>query len=354
MKKFYVKIINAVIIVALIALYAVLFVQALIIHKNDRALIILASLAGIAASGILAVAFHEAGHVLFGKICGFKFVKTKIFCFEIRRSGDKLRIGFVKIGEDPGDTEMAPVTTKNLKIKAILYSLGGILMNAAQMTAQICVLVTVKETPFVYAFIGTPYLVPAYLMIVNLLPVFKGSDGDVAFTLISGGAAGRCALNYYGALAMLYSGVTPANLPSALLYEAGGEDCFSVYISYLKYLNKFLTDENAAFKELDSIILADDLPEELYTQVLCEKLFKAVIVKDDKFIKNNREEAIDRLALNDTPTSFRIQAALSVYDGDYNRARLLISSGLNAVNDYPVKGIAEFERQILTYLQKGI
>ena len=45
MKKFYVKIINAVIIVALIALYAVLFVQALIIHKNDRALIILASLA---------------------------------------------------------------------------------------------------------------------------------------------------------------------------------------------------------------------------------------------------------------------------------------------------------------------
>ena len=61
MKKFYVKIINAVIIVALIALYAVLFVQALIIHKNDRALIILASLAGIAASGYLRWLFTKRG-----------------------------------------------------------------------------------------------------------------------------------------------------------------------------------------------------------------------------------------------------------------------------------------------------
>ena len=354
MKKFYAKIVNVVVIIALIALYAVLFVQALIIHKNDRLLITLASLAGLAVSGISAVALHETGHIIFGKICGFKLVKTKIFFIEIRRAGDKLKIGFVKIGADPGDTEMAPVTTKNLRIKAILYSLGGILFNAAQMIAQICVLVTVKENPLVYALIGTAYLVPAYLMIVNLLPIFKGCDGDVAFTLISGGAAGRCALNYYGALSMLYNGVTPANLPSALLYETGGDDGFSVGITYLKYLNKLLTDETAAFVELDSIALTDDLQNEQYSQILCEKLFKAIIAGDEKFIKSRREEALDILALDDSPFSFRVQAALAVHDGDFGRARLLISSGLRAVSDYPVKGIAEFERQILTFLSKGI
>ena len=354
MKKFYAKIINAAVVIVLTVLYAVLFVQALIIHKNDSVLIILASLAGLAASGILAVALHEAGHVIFGKICGFKFVKTKIFCFEIYRSGDKLKIGFVKIGTDPGDTEMAPVTTKNLKVKVILYSLGGIIMNVAQMAAQICVLVTVKESVLVYALIGTPYLVPAYLTIVNLLPVFKGCDGDIAFTLVSGGAAGRCALNYYRALSMLFCGVTPANLPSALLYETGGDDYFSIGITYLKYLNKLLTDEEEAFIELDSIILNDDMPADLYSRVLCEKLFKAVVVKDDKFIKTRREEIVDVLALDDSPFSFRIQASLAVYDGDYNRARLLITSGLNSVNGYPVRGIAELERQILTYLSKGI
>lgn len=354
MKKFYAKIVNAAIIAALIILYAVLFVQALIIHKNDRLLITLASLAGVAISGILAVALHETGHIVFGKICGFKFVRTKIFCVEIRRVGDKLKVGFVKIGADPGDTEMAPVTTKNLRIKAILYSLGGIILNLAQMIAQICVLVTVKENPLVYALIGTAYLVPAYLIVVNLLPVFKGCDGDVAFTFISGGAAGRCALNYYGALSMLYNGVTPANLPSALLYETGGDDCFSVGITYLKYLNKLFTDEAAAFLELDSIVLSDDLPAEQYSQILCEKLFKAIVSGDKRFIKSRREEVIDILALDDSPFSFRVQAALSVYDGDYDRARLLIASGLRAVNNYPVKGIAEFERQILTYLSKAI
>lgn len=354
MKKFYAKIVNVVVILALAIMYTIIFIQTLIIYKNDRVLIILASLAGIAASGILAVILHEAGHILFGKICGFKFVKSKILCLEIYRVGNKLKIGFVKFGEELGDTEMAPTANRNLKVKVILYSLGGIIMNILQMTVQIFVLVTVKENPFVYSFVGASYLLPGYLLIINLLPLFKGSDGDVAFTLISGGVEGRCALNYYKALALLFDGVTPENLPSALLYDYDGDDCFSVYVSYLRYLNRFLIDEKTAFVEIDSIVLSYDLPQELYSRVLCEKFFKAIIVKDDKFVKSFRGQVLDVLALDDCPTSYRIQAALSVYDGDYNRAKLLISSGLAAVNEYPVKGIAQFERRILTYLKTGI
>jgi hypothetical protein len=166
--------------------------------------------------------------------------------------------------------------------------------------------------------------------------------------MLSGGKKSLIASAYITAESLVSSGVTPDKLNQRLLsvYDAN-YDFYSVRIIRLRYLSYLIDDEDSAFKELDKISNVNYLPDGTYGDVVYELFFRAIVQGNDEYVSNVREEVLFYLDEDDSPTSFRVQVALAVYDGELERAKLLCQSGIKICENYGNVGLAEFEKQIL-------
>jgi hypothetical protein len=88
--------------------------------------------------GILNTFFHELGHVISGKIRGFKFYSMTVWFFHIKMEKGKLRFGFNWLGNEAGYTEMLPTKKENVGKAFKKMTLGGI--NASLIMTVLSVL----------------------------------------------------------------------------------------------------------------------------------------------------------------------------------------------------------------------
>lgn len=91
----------------------------------EVALLIAGMYAAIAAQLIL----HEAGHLAFGLMTGYRFCSFRVFSLIWVKNGGKIRLRRLSIAGTGGQCLMAPPEMKNGKIPVTLYNLGGSILN---------------------------------------------------------------------------------------------------------------------------------------------------------------------------------------------------------------------------------
>ncbi len=91
----------------------------------EVALLIAGMYAAIAAQLIL----HEAGHLAFGLMTGYRFCSFRVFSLIWVKNGGKIRLRRLSIAGTGGQCLMAPPEMKDGKIPVTLYNLGGSIMN---------------------------------------------------------------------------------------------------------------------------------------------------------------------------------------------------------------------------------
>lgn len=91
----------------------------------EVALLIAGMYAAIAAQLIL----HEAGHLAFGLMTGYRFCSFRVFSLIWVKIGGRIRLRRLSIAGTGGQCLMAPPEMKNGKIPVTLYNLGGSIMN---------------------------------------------------------------------------------------------------------------------------------------------------------------------------------------------------------------------------------
>ena len=95
----------------------------------DAPNIILLLIAGVIAF-ILQVIVHEAGHLVFGLLSGFKFISFRVFDLKIiKDENGKLKIRFERLAGTGGQCLMRAHEYVEGKFKYKLYLLGGVVFN---------------------------------------------------------------------------------------------------------------------------------------------------------------------------------------------------------------------------------
>ena len=99
------------------------------LSKVDTPNIILLLIAGVVVF-ILQVIIHEAGHLVFGLLSGYKFISFRVFDFKvIKDENGKLKIRYERLAGTGGQCLMRAPEYVEAKFKYKLYLLGGVTFN---------------------------------------------------------------------------------------------------------------------------------------------------------------------------------------------------------------------------------
>lgn len=116
---------------------------------------------------MFSIIIHEAGHLVFGLISGYKFCSFRISKFIILKENEKLKFKIIKIAGTGGQCLMCPPQLKDGKMPVVLYNLGGVIFN----------LIFGFVFLFTYKFIDNPIISLAFLLSFILNMIFLLSNG---------------------------------------------------------------------------------------------------------------------------------------------------------------------------------
>ena len=129
----------------------------------DAPNIILLLIAGVIAF-ILQVIVHEAGHLVFGLLSGFKFISFRVFDLKIiKDENGKLKIRFERLAGTGGQCLMRAPEYVEGKFKYKLYLLGGVIFNI--VFSVVSWLILPSYYTLLFALIGFA------LAFLNLIPM---------------------------------------------------------------------------------------------------------------------------------------------------------------------------------------
>lgn len=120
----------------------------------------------------LQVIIHEAGHLVFGLMSGYRFSSFRIFSFMwMRESDGKIHLRRFSLAGTSGQCLMAPPDIKDEKIPVVLYNLGGSLLNFIVSAALVPLLIAFYSVPYLGTFISVMVLMGVVLGLINWLPI---------------------------------------------------------------------------------------------------------------------------------------------------------------------------------------
>lgn len=237
--------------------------------------------AGSILSIFVITLFHEFGHLIAGKIAGFKFVSITVWFFSIRRVGKNLKFSFTSFPEASGVTEMIPTSTNNLKKKFAVLSRGGIIANLILMAISVLPIVFTNFTGYLLCLVCPLFPLTVYMILDNLLPTDRGgirNDGGVLYGLRKNDADSKVLLNILTIQAELYLGKTYSEIDERLYFDVPQlceENPNFINISNLRYCYYI---DKGDFESAKSVLhrilpLVENLPNDLYHYLLTEELY---------------------------------------------------------------------------------
>ena len=136
--------------------------------KADRPLSFLVMLLVVYAAMLIQIILHEAGHLLFGLLTGYRFCSFRIFNLMWVKADGRVQFRKLSIAGTGGQCLMDPPDLKDGKMPVMLYNFGGAIVNL--VTAVICA--------------GLSFLVPFRSLAWTILMIFAVIG--LAFALMNG------------------------------------------------------------------------------------------------------------------------------------------------------------------------
>lgn len=135
----------------------------------------------------LQIIIHEAGHLVFGLLSGYKFSSFRIADFMWIKENGSIKFKRYSLAGTAGQCIMIPPDFKNGKIPVVLYNLGGSLMNTITAVIFLALYAILKNVSALSIVTVIFALVGLLCAITNGVPMRTGTidnDGYNAFTLV--------------------------------------------------------------------------------------------------------------------------------------------------------------------------
>ncbi|MBO7196574.1 MAG: M50 family metallopeptidase [Clostridia bacterium] len=141
---------------------------------------------GIAVTLYISIIIHEAGHMIFGLMCGYSFSSFRVGSLMWVKQNGKIHLRRMSVAGTGGQCLMLPPEPKDGKFPVILYNLGGVIANIV-LSALFAIGYALTLRYIVVAFVFLIATIISFIMaLTNGIPLNVGgiaNDGMNALHL---------------------------------------------------------------------------------------------------------------------------------------------------------------------------
>ena len=240
---------------------------------------------------------HEAGHLVFGLLSGYKFSSFRIFSFMWIKEGEKIKLRRLSIAGTGGQCLMSPPDMVDGRIPLVLYNLGGSLMNMIAGVFCLGMRLVFADIPF-FATVMLFFAVIGFILaIMNGIPMRMGmvdNDGYNAFSLTRNLEAMRSFWIQMKANEQLAKGVRLKDMPEEWFAVPSDEAMKNGMVAVMGVFASNRLMEAQQFEEADKlmahILEIDSGMVDLHRRLMiCDRMYIELITE-------NRKEVLDSMS----------------------------------------------------------
>ncbi len=310
----------------------------------------------VALSLVLAPTLHELGHVVFALACSMELEYVKFFCFKMIRTSGKLRFSFASPFA-PDQTQTLPKSGGNMKKRACLYTLGGLIFGGlfALIVAIVATVFACFNVNAFWLWGLLPY--SAYLFLLNVAPIEYPSgktDALVYQGLKNGASAEKNMLAAMEIQGRLYAGESFAEIDETLYFSSPqlceDEPLYAVMLDlqYRYYLEK--GEFEKAADKLNRLASAQAYLESLEVEKIAAELTYMHSLNGDFERAKDCSKLCETYLQKEEVAAKRALAAYCKAFGKEDAVKTLIEQAEKILQNERMKGKAKAERILLARL----
>lgn len=311
------------------------------------------------ASMLIQIIIHEAGHLVFGLLTGYKFSSFRIFSFMWVKENGKIRLRRLSIAGTGGQCLMSPPDMVDGKIPLVLYNLGGSLMNVIASAVFFVLYLIFKGIPFVSVMLLMFVIIGVAIAIMNGVPMRMGAvdnDGYNAFSLTRNSDAMRSFWIQMKVSEQLAKGVRLKDMPEEWFTVPSDEAMKNsmVVVMGIFACNRLMDMHNftEADKLMEHIMSIESGMVGLHRNlVVCDRMYIELITENRKDVIEGmltKEQKKFMKQMKKFPSVLRTDYALALlHDKDTGNAEKIKLLFEKCAKSYPYQNDVESERELM-------
>ena len=133
----------------------------------------------------LQLIIHEAGHLVFGLLSGYRFSSFRIGSFMLLKENDKFVIKKLSIAGTGGQCLMVPPPMRDGRIPVILFNFGGSLMNLIVSAIFLIVYLLIPSGTIISLICLIMVLIGVAIALMNGIPLRMGTVDNDGYNALS-------------------------------------------------------------------------------------------------------------------------------------------------------------------------
>lgn len=321
------------------------------------------SLAGLFLGMYVALFFHmivhEAGHLVFGLMTGYKFCSFRIASFMWLKENGKLKMKRLTLAGTGGQCLMTPPDMKDGKIPLVLYNIGGSFINIIIGALFLVGYLIFSDIPFLSPILLIFAAVGFMTAMMNGIPMRMGTvdnDGYNAFALSKSKEAVEAFWVQLKVAEQSSKGVRLKDMPAEWFAVPTDEAMKNSMVATrcVFTCNRLMDEEK--FEEADALMahlleIESGIVGLHHDLLMCDRIFV-------ELIGQNRTEVIASMmtkeqkkfmkAMKRFPSVLRTQYALAVLEEkNVSKAETIKGDFDKAAKSYPYPHEIESERELM-------
>lgn len=321
------------------------------------------SLAGLFLGMYVALFFHmivhEAGHLVFGLMTGYKFFSFRIASFMWLKENGKLKMKRLTLAGTGGQCLMTPPDMKDGKIPLVLYNIGGSFINIIIGALFLVGYLIFSDIPFLSPILLIFAAVGFMTAMMNGIPMRMGTvdnDGYNAFALSKSKEAVEAFWVQLKVAEQSSKGVRLKDMPAEWFAVPTDEAMKNSMVATrcVFTCNRLMDEEK--FEEADALMahlleIESGIVGLHHDLLMCDRIFV-------ELIGQNRTEVIASMmtkeqkkfmkAMKRFPSVLRTQYALAVLEEkNVSKAETIKGDFDKAAKSYPYPHEIESERELM-------
>ena len=318
----------------------------------------------LALAVFLQIILHEAGHLVFGLLTGYRFLSFRVGSFTLQKDADgKMRIKRFSLAGTAGQCLMDPPDMQDGKLPYVLYNLGGILVNV--LTAAVFIPLSLCTHGLLSFFFIALGAMGVLFALTNGLPLRMNgmpNDGYNALSLGKDREAMRALWLQLRVNALQTRGTRLRDMPDEWFEMPDAESMHSPLLSAVGVFaeNRMLDSERFDdARQTIALLLSIDNLIPIYRSLLTlDKVYLDVLTRgeeaDVSVLTDKKMQSFCR-AMRRNPTVLRTRYTVALlHDKDAVKAQTVRTQFDKIMQRYPIAADIECERMLLDDAQNKI
>lgn len=312
----------------------------------------------------LQLIIHEAGHLVFGLLSGYKFSSFRIFSFMWIKEGEKIKLRRLSIAGTGGQCLMSPPDMVDGKIPLVLYNLGGSLMNIIAGVFCLGMRLVFADIPF-FATVMLFFTVTGFILaIMNGVPMRMGmvdNDGYNAFSLTRNPEAMRSFWVQMKANEQIAKGVRLKDMPDEWFAVPSDEAMKNSMVAVMGVFASNRLMDAQQFEEADKLMthileIESGMVDLHRRLMICDQMYIELITENRKEVLDSmltKEQTKFMKQMKNFPSVLRTQYAYALLcEKDTAKADKVRLQFEKCARTYPYPNDIQSERELMEIADK--